>query len=57
VGQQCLLLLRGRQQPKPRHMRTVTTDTDIRGSAMLAPLRAGLLAARTSAVSSSRRLL
>jgi hypothetical protein len=29
VGQHCLLLLRSRQQSKPRHIRTVTTDTDI----------------------------
>ena len=31
MAQQCLVLLRGRQQPKPRHTRTITTTTDIRG--------------------------
>src|SRR3954451_3768097 len=29
VRQQGILLLRGRQQPEPRHIRTVTTATDI----------------------------
>jgi hypothetical protein len=28
MRQQLLLLLRSRQQPKPRHTRTVTNDTD-----------------------------
>jgi hypothetical protein len=57
VGQQCLFLLRGRQQPEPRHTRTLTTDTDIRGPAKLAPVRAGLLLSLKSAVFCSRRLL
>jgi hypothetical protein len=29
VTQQSLLLLRGRQQPEPRHIRTVIVNTDI----------------------------
>ena len=33
MRQQCLLLLRDGHQPEPRHMRTVTVDTDIPGVA------------------------
>ena len=56
VRQQCLLLLRGRQQSEPRHIRTVTADTDIRGRSTSAPLGIGFLPGLKSRVSSRRRL-
>jgi hypothetical protein len=37
VSQQRLLLLRSRQQSKPRHTRTITTTTDIPGHRTPAP--------------------
>lgn len=40
VPQQCLFLLRGRQQSKPRYIRTVTTTTDTSGPSR--PARAGI---------------
>jgi hypothetical protein len=42
VRQQSLLLLMSRQQPEPRHDRTVITDTDIRGLAGRTRLGVGL---------------
>jgi hypothetical protein len=37
VPQQCLLLLRGWQQSKPRHVRTVTASADTPGSQHASP--------------------
>ena len=42
VRQQGILLLSNRQQPKPRHSRTVTTTTDNAGPTALAPLGIGI---------------
>jgi hypothetical protein len=49
-------LLRGRQQPEPRHIRTVTATTDISGRRTPASLGIGFLPGPTSRVSSQRRL-
>ena len=56
MRQQCLLLLRGRQQSKPRHIRTVTADTDIPGPARPHPSGIGLLPGLKSEVFDRRRL-
>jgi hypothetical protein len=56
VRQQCRLVLRGRQQTKPRHIRTVTINTDNPGRRKPAPLRIGLLPLPASRVSSQRGL-
>jgi hypothetical protein len=56
VRRQCLLLLRGRQQPEPRHIGTVTATTDISGSRKPAPPRIGILPVPTSRVSSQKGL-
>jgi hypothetical protein len=56
VRQQCLLLLRRRQQSKPRHTRNVTTDTDNRCRSTSAPFEIDYLPGPTSRVSSRRRL-
>ncbi len=56
VRQQCLLLRRGRQQPEPRRIGTVTATTDISCRRKPAPLRIGLLPVPTSRVSSPRGL-
>ena len=54
VRQQSLLLLMSRQQPEPRHNRTVTTDTDIRGLAARARLGIGFPAQKSGATSRRR---
>jgi hypothetical protein len=56
VRQQCLLLLRGRQQAKPRHTRTVTADTDIPDRSTPTPPRIDFLLASKSGASNRRRL-
>jgi hypothetical protein len=56
VRQQRLLLLRGRQQSKPRHIRTLTTDTDTRCRSTSAPLGIGFLPGQKSRASNPRRL-
>jgi hypothetical protein len=56
MRQQRLLLLRGRQQPEPRHTRNVTTDTDNRCRSTPATLGIGFLPGPMSRVSSRRRL-
>jgi hypothetical protein len=56
VRQQPLLLLSSRQQSKPRHSRTVTTDTDIPGPSTPAPLEIGYLPRLKSRSSNRRRL-
>jgi hypothetical protein len=54
VLQQCLLLVRSGQESEARHIRTVTTDTDIRGRCTPAPLVFGCLRLKRN-VSSRRR--
>jgi len=54
MRQQCLLLLRSRQQPKPRHIRTVTTDTDIPSPSTPAPLGISFLGLK-SRISSRKK--
>jgi hypothetical protein len=56
VRQQCLLLLRGRQQSEPRYIRTLTADNDIPGPSTPAPLGIGFLPGLPSRVSNRRRL-
>ena len=56
VRQQGRLLLSGRQQPKPRHVRTVTTATDNPGPSAPASLGIGFLPAPKSEVSSRKNL-
>ena len=56
VRQHRLLLLGGRQQPEPRHIRTVTTATDIPDWGRPTSLWIGFLAAPKSTVSSRRTL-
>jgi hypothetical protein len=56
VRQRCLLLLRGRQQSKPRHIRTVTTDTDKPGASTPAPLEIDFLPGLESRSSNRTRL-
>jgi hypothetical protein len=56
VRQQCRLLLRGRQQPEPRHTGTVTASTDISGRRTPAHLGIGFLPGPPSRVSSQWRL-
>ena len=54
MRQQCLLLLRSRQQSKPRHIRTVTTDTDIPSPSTPAPLGISFLGLK-SRISSRKK--
>ena len=56
MRQQPLLLLRSRQQSKPRHIRTITTDTDIPDRRTPAHLGTGYLPATKSGVCRPRRL-
>ena len=56
VRQQRLLLVRGRQQSKPRHIRTVTATTDIGGRRTPAPVGISLVPGPKLRVSSRRRL-
>jgi hypothetical protein len=56
VRQQRRLLLRGRQQSKPRHSRTVTTDTDMSAQSARATLGIGFLPELMARVSCRRRL-
>jgi hypothetical protein len=56
VRQQRLLLIRGRQQSEPRHIRTVATTTDIPGPCASAPLGIGFLPEHKSRTTSRRRL-
>jgi len=56
VPQQRLLLLRGGQQPKPRHVRTVTTATDIADRSARPSLGNGFAPRLKSRISSRRRL-
>jgi len=56
VRQHRLLLLGGRQQSEPRHIRTVTTATDIPDWGRPTSLWIGFLAAPKSTVSSRRTL-
>jgi hypothetical protein len=53
VRHQCFLLLRGRQQTKPRHIRTVTTNTDKPGRS--SRLGIGILPRLKSGFSNRRR--
>jgi hypothetical protein len=56
VRPQGFLLVNSRQQPKPRHVRTVTATTDIPSRSSRAPLGIGFLPGLKSRVSSQRRL-
>jgi hypothetical protein len=51
VRQQCLLLLNGRQQSKPRHIRTLATDTDISRPRATVPVVIGFLELKSRASS------
>ena len=53
--QQRQLLLRSRQQSKPRHIRTVTTDTDKPGHSTPPPFETGVFPRRKSTISSRWR--
>jgi hypothetical protein len=55
VRQQCLLLLRSRQQSKPRHSRTVTTTTDIRRRSTPTRVGIGIRPGLKSKASNKRR--
>jgi DNA-binding transcriptional LysR family regulator len=56
VRQQRRLVLRGRQQSRPRHSRTVTTDTDMSARSARATLGIGFLPELMARVSCRRRL-
>jgi hypothetical protein len=54
VRQQCLLLLRSRQQAKPRHIRTLATGTDISRPSATVPVVIGFLLELKSRASSPK---
>jgi hypothetical protein len=56
VRQQCLLLLRSRQQTKPRHIRKVTTDSDNPGRSRPTPLGIAIRPGLKSRIFSQRTL-